>query len=157
MTLDNADNLLAISIELGRAYPRHLHEFGQCCGTQMRNPGQDGIGKDNKGGLADFLCALEPPRLQLPRESRVRDFHRHFPFIGIDLIRRRNLFWLRLFLVLEILIAGRKRELFHRAVNVAEKRIHGIVLSENRSANRSTQDQSLQCAATAQRHVSLAG
>ena len=28
MALDNADNLLAISIELGRAYPRHLHEFG---------------------------------------------------------------------------------------------------------------------------------
>ena len=155
MTPDNTDNLLSISIDLRRPDSRHLKEFCQCRRSKMGNPRQGGIGKNHKRRLVNFACPLVSPRPQFTCKGCIGDFRRHCRFFGIDLTCRGNDFWLRLFLILEILKTRGKRELFHRTINVAHIRIDGIVLHENRRRYRRTQDEPLQSAATAERHVCL--
>ena len=73
-----------------------------------------------------------------------------------DLFNRRNRFRIRLFLIFKVLVTGGKRELFHGSGDVVHIRIHCIVPHENGGRNRRTQDQPVQGAASAQRHIGLA-
>ena len=157
MTPDNTDNLLSISIDLRRPDSRHLKEFCQCRRSKMGNPRQGGIGKNHKRRLVNLVCPLVSPRPQFTCKGRIGNFRRHCRFFCIDLTCRGNDFWLRLFLILEILKTRGKRELFHRTINVAHIRIDGIVLHENRRRNGRAQDQPIQSAATAERDIGLTG
>ena len=136
----------------------------------MGNPRQGGIGKNHKRRLVNFVCPLVSPRPQFTCKGRIWDFRRHcrffriglfsiYPFcidlFGIDLFLRANGFRLRLFLVFEILITRGEGKLLDRTIDVVHIRIHSLVLHENRRRYRRTQDEPLQSAATAERHVCL--
>ena len=77
MTLNNADNLLPISIDLRRPDSRHIQEFCQCRRSKMGNPSQGGIGKYHKRRLVNFACPFVSPRPQFTCKGCIGDFRRH--------------------------------------------------------------------------------